>query len=62
MHPDHLGAPYILKQRDDLINVLLTFLLPEKEKEKESASSKPHPQVTILGLNATATFMYPFFR
>jgi len=52
MHPNHLGAPYVLKQRDELITTLLTFLMPEKE-----ASTKPHPQVTTLGLNALATFI-----
>ena len=54
MHPNHLGAPYILKQRDELISTLLTFLLPDKEEK----NARPHPQVTPLGLNAIATFMY----
>eukprot|EP01087_Luapelamoeba_hula_P005831 TRINITY_DN1587_c0_g1_i1.p1 TRINITY_DN1587_c0_g1~~TRINITY_DN1587_c0_g1_i1.p1 ORF type:complete len:1410 (-),score=232.80 TRINITY_DN1587_c0_g1_i1:1013-5242(-) len=52
MHPTHLGAPYVLKQRDDLINSLLQFVLPE---EKEAL--KPVPSVTLLGLQTLATFV-----
>ncbi len=52
MHPDHLQKKdFILKQRDDLIKVILAYMIP---KEKAEANDN----LKILGLNACTTLMY----
>jgi hypothetical protein len=51
MHPSHLEKEFTLKQRDDLIKVLIAYMTP---KEKVEATDN----IKILGLNACATLMY----
>jgi hypothetical protein len=63
MHPTHLGAPYVLRQRDELLGILLEYVAPTVDAKKSSSPRKdelgvPHA-VRIAGLNAIATYTYP---
>jgi hypothetical protein len=61
MHPTHLGAPYLLRQRDELLGILLEYVAPmpnpKSSSPRKDENSVPHA-VRIAGLNAIATFTY----
>jgi hypothetical protein len=63
MHPTHLGAAYVLRQRDELLGNPLEYVAPTVDAKKSSSPRKdehgvPHA-VRIAGLNAIATYTYP---
>lgn len=60
MHPTHLGAPYVLRQRDELLSILLEYVAPTvnpKSSPRKDDLIVPH-SVRIAGLNAIATYTY----
>lgn len=56
MHPTHLGTAYTLRQRDELLSILLDYVAPvARPKASSSDFVVPHA-VRIAGLNAIATY------
>lgn len=55
MHPSHLKKEFIFKQRDELLKILLNFMISGKEKSEIVTDS-----IRISGLSACAVLVYPF--
>eukprot|EP01117_Protostelium_nocturnum_P011732 TRINITY_DN4276_c0_g1_i1.p1 TRINITY_DN4276_c0_g1~~TRINITY_DN4276_c0_g1_i1.p1 ORF type:complete len:1650 (+),score=410.28 TRINITY_DN4276_c0_g1_i1:183-5132(+) len=57
MHPSHLKREYVLKQRDELLKQILTYISPASQKGAEKTTSEVTDQILLNGLVALSTLI-----